>query len=334
MTESSTSESLSRRVVRKVSWLPSPPQQVLARVYLVFLSIIPILHALSPPSLPAQRHICLFDAYSNVRGPYLSALVDQLTERAGHVTTDAYDIVICRDSSSSSDSSSSDWKNLHHDLPHARIHDLQLRDYNPLSLEEQMDQWHPTVVWVTGTNAFLLRYELRTSGLDRWVERYCVGVSATCVYIGEGAGAICAGSSLQVARHFLQHDPTVAPEPQFFGMGLLGQEKTIAFSTLETEEEQEVRFRHHDLDANKLSLLKAEQVYVWSQSSDGDEISVSSFIYLPNQRGMMEQMSSPPPLPPVMETEKEGVACFGEPAVDPSRQMQSSTIGDSEWMEG
>jgi Peptidase family S51 len=326
------------RVVRKVSFLPSPPRQVLARrvYYLVFLSILPILHALSTPSLPAQRHICLFDAYSNVRGPYLSALVDQLTERAGHVTTDAYDIVICRDSSSSDSSSdSSDWKNLQHDLPNARFHELQLSHCNPLSLEEQMDQWQPTVVWVTGTNAFLLRYELRTSGLDRWVERYCVGVSATCVYIGEGAGAICAGASLQVARHFLHQDPKVAPEPQFFGMGLLGQEKTIAFSTLETEEEQEVRFRHHDfLDATKLSLLKPEQVYVWSQSSDGDDMSVSSFIYLPNQRGMMEQMSSPPPLPPVMETEKEGVACFGEPAVDPSRQMQSSTIGDSEWMEG
>ena len=319
-------------IVRKVSLLPLPPRQVLALVYLVSF-IVPILHALSTPLLAAQRHICLLDAYSKIRGPYFAALVDQLTERSGHFDADGYDIVLCHDSSSSS-SHSNDLKNLQHDLPNARIYELQLSDYNPVSLEEQMSQWQPKVVWVKGTNAFLLRYELRTSGLDRWVERQCAGVSANCVYIGEGAGAVCAGTSLQVARAILQQDPKFAPEPQFFGMGLLGQEKTIAFSSVETYEENEVRSRHHDLDDSKLSLFKPEQVYVWSQSSVDDEMSVSSFIFLPNQRGMMEQMSSPEPLPPVIETDHEGVACFGEPAVDPSRQMQSSTIGDSEWFEG
>jgi hypothetical protein len=269
----------------------------------------------------------------------MTALVDQLAERAaGQGVSEMLSIVLCHDSTNID--TSSEFNSLQDDLPHSRIYQLDLSDYNPVSLDVQMDQWRPNILWVTGgttTNAFSLRYKLRTSGLDRWIERNCCGVSAsTCVYIGEGSGAICAGASLQVARSILQQDPKAAPEPQFFGMGLLGPEKTIAFSTMEMEEQRQVRSSHVDLDEGKLTLLRPDQVYVWSQSSDGHETSVSSFIYLPNQRGMMEQMISPEPFPPIMDDDEAegGVACFGEPAVDPSRQMQSSTIGDSEWIDG
>jgi len=256
---------------------------------------------------------------------------------------------------------------LQEDFPDSIIHVLKLGDFNPLSLEEQMDQWRPNIVWVKGTNAFSLRYQLRISGLDRWIENHCAGVFTTtttssnedgsrgsssttrasrgcCVYIGEDAGTICAGSSLQVAKQLLQHDPKVSPEPQFFGLGLLGKDKTIAFSNLETQEVlQYIPSRKEDITerGRTLTILRSEQVYVWSQSSNGQEdISVSSFVYLPNQRGMMEQITSPQPLPPLGDhdgyggTAGEGVACYGEPARDPSRQMQSSTIGDSEWFEG
>lgn len=263
----------------------------------------------------------------------MAALVDQLAEQAGHGSDDL-SILYCYDDPKENDPC--DFiAALQQDFPNIRTNIIQLGDYNPISLQEHIEntQCRPNIVWVSGRNAFSLRYKLRISGMDRWIERHCAGALATCVYVGEAAGSICAGASLKAASSILCHDTKAAPEPQFFGLNLLGPKRTILFLANDCDTERMKKYKFSDED---LVCLKSEDVYVWSQSSKGDGqlSSVSSFVYIPKDRGMMAQMASPEPLPAIVTCDEEGVACFGEPSVDPSRQMQSSTIGDSEWIEG
>jgi hypothetical protein len=208
---------------------------------------------------------------------------------------------------------------------------IVLDDYNPLSLEEVLDQIQPSILWVSSSdgNAFDMRYKMRTSGLDTFIERSCGSPegSSSLLYVGEGAGAICGGSFMSVA-HVRGDDPKGAPEPQFRGLELLGPQKSVAFGM------DEALFQSHDktkdLTTDSITCLQSDQVFVFSQRPDNN--SVMSFVMTPSRRGMIENWQSPPPVPPLVAKDGiGGVQCVGEPAIDPSRTMQQSH--DSEWLE-
>ena len=147
------------------------------------------------------------------------------------------------------------------------------------------------------------------------------------MYVGENAGSICAGASL-VAGHVQNHDPKKAPEPQFRGLELLGNKRSISVGISESD-----LIAHPKVistgDDHEFVALKQRQIFVWSQPPKED---VTSFIYLPLQRGGIERWdSSSPRLPPLVEeTYIGGVQCDGEPSIDPSRMLQQ--IGDSDWI--
>jgi len=209
-----------------------------------------------------------------------------------------------------------------------------LDGYNPITLQEEINKFDPTIFWLVDDNAFRIRYRTRTSGLDGILEQKCGGGGGdnqnNCLYVGENAGALCAGASLTGA-HKLQQDPKEAPEPQFFGLGLLGTERsvTIRNSDLQSNNEdgEDLPGSSDSSDSNNMILLDQESVYIWSQPA-----SARSFVFLPSQRGGISNLESPPNLPPLVqeETDMGGVQCTGEPAIDPSRMMEQ--VGDSEWV--
>jgi hypothetical protein len=237
-------------------------------------------------------------------------------------------------------------------------HLLIMDDYNPITLHEKLsssssNSVDPAIIWVRGHNAFLTRHYLRTSGLDRWIQQRCCGPATTiatkdsCVplYVGEGAGAIIAGATMDVAYVMKktgqgqQHDPSASPELQIHGLGLLGiDHRSVAFGIDST-----ILQKHHRtkqmMDSNLIEVCDDDQVFVWSQSQDDDGdneagaiASATRFVMTPSRRGMIERLSHPDPLPVLLidEQQQYGVQCTGEPAIDPSRSMQR--IGDSEWM--
>ncbi|KAL3902678.1 MAG: hypothetical protein SGARI_005724 [Bacillariaceae sp.] len=59
------------------------------------------------------------------------------------------------------------------------------------------------------------------------------------------------------------------------------------------------------------------------------------FVMTPHSKGTIERYTTPDRLPPLVTssvTSMEGVACTGEPSIDPSRAVQNP-LGDSEWLE-
>ena len=147
--------------------------------------------------------------------------------------------------------------------------------------------------------------------------------------MGENAGALCAGSSLSGAK-ILQQDPKEAPEPQFFGLGLLGADRSVSFSLdLQSNDGEETKTDalEETYSSGSNILLGQDDVYIWSQPSND---SATSFVFLPSQRGAIANLESPPNLPPLVVDMMGGVQCTGEPAIDPSRVMEQ--VGDSEWI--
>ena len=261
-----------------------------------------------------NRHVCLFDSYETIRGPHFGALFDQIVEQTG-VSEKRVAIFSINDNGKST-------SQMEQDLGLDSCVTLFLRDYDPLSLEEKIQELHPTILWVPDGNAYALRYLMRTSGLDGLVETMCGSDSEESVlYVGEGAGSICGGATMSLG-HARGDNPKAAPEPQFRGLELLGPSLSISFGLGEQIKQ------HPKVDANDdITILQEDQVFVWSQKQ-GD---ATTFVMNPKQRGAIEKFQSPPPLPPFVELNIGGVKCTGEPAMDPSRRLQ--TIGDSEWFE-
>lgn len=340
-------------VPRKPLWIRN-----IVRLFVVVLIVFfPFSGALSVSSChqrAAPRHVCLMDSYATVQGPYLTALLDQLIEQAGYPGLISNDVTMvacfCRQHDKNA-IGPKHFEKIKDDLGISNYHHLILEDYDPLSLEISLAAKRPSLLWLCGDNPFYLRYRIRTSGLDRWIAQNCAGPlsenSKPCVYVGEAAGALCAGASMRVAHYGLHlgkgvNIPTEAPEPQFFGLELLGPDRTVAFVQDSVKDFTSIRSRHPELEEDKLLLLGKDQLYVWTQSSsleDGSE-SVASFVFLPNQFGMMQQMTSPKSLLPLVDEEDDnledrssrgGVPCFGEPSIDPSRQLHNA--GDSDWFE-
>jgi hypothetical protein len=286
----------------------------------LLLFLVPLLTFLrcEVAALVCRRHVCLFDQYSAVRGPYFNALFDELFEETGlEEKRLAYCCIEAPPEATLA--------TIKEDLDLAELKVILMDEYDPISLDAELQRANPTIIWMADGNSFGIRYKLRTSGLDRFVSKTCGPSSGSLakMYIGEGAGAYCASETMSVA-HVRGDDPKGAPEPQFNGMGLLGPDRSIFFG------ESSAVVATHPKTAGivgSISALTPDEIFALSQSPND----IQCFVMNPSRRGMIGNWCSPPPIPPLVELDAEGVQCDGEPSIDPSRSMQRN--GDSEWME-
>jgi hypothetical protein len=257
-----------------------------------------------------NRHVCLFKSYSFVRGPHFCGLFDQLVQQTGFNQKRIALLTIDEHIHKPTDNQRS--IDLGLDLD-ASIEVIRLDTIHPIALEQKFKEFNPTVLWIAdAASALQLRYYMRTSGLDGLVETLCGSLDQkSLLYVGEGAGVICGGSHMALAKG---QDP--APEPQFRGLELLGPDTSVSFDPPSPA-----------LQEGSIMRLGEKQLYVLSQRN-GEAM---SFVMLPEQMGAIEQLCHPEPVPPLVEEDVGGRRCIGEPSVDPSRMLQMQ--GDSEWFE-
>lgn len=303
--------------------------------------------------LQASFSICLFDDYTTIESPYFTAIFDQLLEE--HQTTSqtsASRLYFC--------TSRTDWNEMDDDNKN-RLQYIQstlldeaddietnliiLDDYNPIQLGEEIRLTNSSIIfWVYGSNAFWIRHLLRTSGLGRILQQKQQQEQlSNLFYIGENAGATIVGPTMSVA-YAQGDDSKQSPELQIYGLNLLNEH--VSFGC--TKEELQKHSKTSNLLDTSIEICNNDQVYVWAQRSqshhsegqENDEkgegsstIIATKFVMTPSRRGMIERYSNPKPiLREVKEHEMEGgVACYGEPSIDPSRAV--SSIGDSDWFE-
>jgi peptidase E len=309
------------------------------------LYLTPYSFALSTNVDYGGRHLCLFDDIANVQGPYFSALFDQLY---GETQLQRKNLAFCttRLDLEKLVEPSVFLDDLKSSLDLDDIKIVILDDLNPLTTERIFQKPNsneePTIIWVQGQNAFFTRHLLRTSGVDRMVQERCApnASSPATIFVGEGAGALCAGSTMAVA--YVKDDPSLSPELQVQGLGLLGEGKSGQFVSFGVERDALEKHAKTHAMVEQIHICRSDQVFVWSQSStssipsgDAEKLLATRFIMTPHRRGMIEKYTTPDMLPPVItnshSTGSDGVPCPGEPSVDPSRAVQQ--IGDSEWLE-
>ena len=245
-----------------------------------------------------------------MRGPHFSALFDQLVQQTGYDTKRIAFLTIDNHRKDSYSTRIEDDLG----LDASAIATFRLDEMNPIELMKRFQEFEPTILWAADADsAYQLRYYMRTSGLDQMVENLCGSVEEerSLLYVGEGAGVICAGSHMELAK-----GQDRAPEPQFRGLELLGPDTSITFDPSSPSIQ------------GTITSLREKQLYVWSQSNG----QAMSFVVTPEQMGAIEQLRNPEPLPPLVEENVGGRRCMGEPSVDPSRMLQMR--GDSEWFEG
>lgn len=94
---------------------------------------------------------------------------------------------------------------------------IDLREYEIEEIEQLKQKFQAfDVVWAAGGNTFILRSELKRTGLDSCLRGL---VESGVVYCGESAGAIVAGKTL--AGTELADEPELADEVILEGLGLL-----------------------------------------------------------------------------------------------------------------
>ena len=318
-----------------------------------------------------SRHVCFINDYDAVRGPHFSALFDELVAQTGAETkrvalvtatvdeSDCITLPVGRRLQSTTPRPSSgpltappstDTQSLHSSsiLKQELEKDLELdvcdvialENFNPVTLEKHIEMLEPTVVWVADGNAFALRYLMRTSGLDRIIQEKCGGTGNTLLFVGQGAGSICGGHSMKLA-HVRGDDPKFAPEPQFFGLNLIGLNRSVHFGSRQSDHlENHPKISTSDMvnesGEKRIVTLSESDVFVWSQERQEGSVGANnamSFVMNPVRKGMIEQLQYPEAVPPLISEDADlgGRQCMGEPAVDPSRMMQM--VGDSEWFE-
>ena len=291
-------------------------------------TVIPnFVDSLSLLSRPTNRHVCLFHDYETVQGPYFSALFDSVFERTGYASKRMLVIStappVAEDHLDMMPATTRTLEKLENDLGLEACQRIFLSQYNPWSLLDKLDQFQPTILWIDNdSNAFGLRHLMKISGLDGIIQQRCDSAAkeSAVLYVGQGAGSICAGATMSLAR-LRGDDPKLVPEPQFFGLQLLGPQRSIYF-----DDDPTVIQKQFDIldNPDEITILPEDRVFVFSQLG----MEATSFVMNPTRRGMIESLQSYAPLEPLIE-DIGGRHCAGEPAVDPSRRIQN--IGDSEW---
>jgi len=92
---------------------------------------------------------------------------------------------------------------------------IDLREYEDPEILHSKLRDYP-LVWVLGGNTFMLRSEMRRTGLDKFLKDL---VENGMVYCGESAGAIVAGSTLEGTE--TADEPGLADEIILEGIGLI-----------------------------------------------------------------------------------------------------------------
>ncbi len=297
-----------------------------------------------------SRYLCLLDDFEKTRGPYCFALFDQLFEQTNHERKYVAFLTTQKDLDSVSKSNdASALESMLETLESSLDLDgppevFVLEDWNPLALEERFAsvatetetnrEDAPTILWLYGChNAFYTRHLLRTSGFDRWIQEQCASSSVpnrdNCIFVGEGTGAVCASASMDAAKA-RGDEARGAPELQVYGLNLLSDGVVFV--------DNETKSRQVSEGYPEIEVCREDEVFVWAQPPSLEV--ATKFAMAPNRRGTIEKHTTLEPLSPLVirsnddiAEQTEGVACYGEPSVDPSRSAQAETIGDSEWWE-
>jgi len=359
-------------------------------------------HCLSTPaSNNNHRHVCLLNDYEAVRGPYFYALFDQLWEQTGFANKRvaflaATGVEAGSNQGKHEEQLANKMQQIQQelDLDTCELFTLSTDNIDPEHLREKLVKLEPSIVWIAAPpknnykgsdgddddyqphndgngNSYWLRHVLRIHNADGIIHDLC-GPPATddparnraCLFVGEGSGALCAGSNMAVAA-LRGDDPKKCPELQFRGLSVLGPTRSVSFEKLldrsKTAEDDPFDLIRLQDKLSKQPLynpekattifLNPKQVYVFSQvtaresneSSDDDDeettnsLSTTSLIFNPYQRGAIEQYESEAlkPVPPlsVGDTGSSSVArmCTGEPSEDPSRTIHTSLVDEGDY---
>jgi len=222
---------------------------------------------------------------------------------------------------------------------------------DPEALRIQIQLLQPSILWLAPhDNAYVLRHAMRVHNLDQLVQELCGPCTGpACLFVGEGAGALCAGANMAVAG--LRGDNSKAsPELQFRGLNLVGPRKSFSFTKPETYDPQQLqnarerlsRMPLYNVEKDVTLFLNPQQVYLYSQvSSSTNGPTTTSLIMNPYQKGAIEQLqtSELSPVPPLSfadAVDHEGSSivtrvCTGEPSEDPSRIVQLYNPDDDKY---
>jgi hypothetical protein len=299
-----------------------------------------------------RRHVCLINSYQAVRGPHFAALFDQLweqtgfdTKRVAYITTEKgngdealmdqlkeeLDLEICQPVVLSATETQDGKRSVCNDQS---------------TLRDVIMGTSPSILWISNhVNSYVLRHTLRIHNIDGIVHDLCgPSTGRACLYVGQGAGALCAGANMAVAA--LQgDDASQAPELQFRGLQLLGPHRSVSFAKPVPRNPEELeRLQNRlagmplfDADKDVTVWLNPQQVYVYSQQDGAD---TTSLVMNPYQRGAIEQFesSSLPPTPPLSWNAEDDISassvsryCTGEPSEDPSRTVRTSQVEEGEF---
>ena len=221
---------------------------------------------------------------------------------------------------------------------------------DPDQVREAIQSLNPSILWMAPhDNAYLLRHAMRVHDLDAMVKDLCGPASGNaCLFVGEGAGALCAGANMAVAA-LRGDDAKACPELQFRGLSVLGPRRSVSFTKplrhdtnpkfLDEARTKLARVPLYDPDRDTTTFLNPKQVYLYSQLEGGSD--TTSLVMNPYQKGAIEQLetSSLKPVPPLSfvgttgsnkGSNESSVAreCTGEPSEDPSRTIHLYNADD------
>ncbi|CAB9507244.1 expressed unknown protein [Seminavis robusta] len=316
--------------------------------------------SLSAPSYANNRHVCLLDSYQAARGPHFSALFDELFEQTGYNSKRVAFITVGSDDDENDDTSMLSLKDQMKDLEEEL--DLEICQLVTLSsmeiengqrtvcddqkaLRDEIQSLNPSILWIGDhPNSNVLRYTLRIHNVDGIVHDLCgPATGRACLFVGEGAGALCSGANMAVAS--LRGDNSRAvPELQFRGLELLGPKRSVSFAKpqprnipeLERLQNQLASMPLYDAEEDVTVWMNQQQVYVYSQQEGAD---TTSLVMNPYQKGAIEQYdsSSLPPAPPLSFSADDNNAssvarpCTGEPSEDPSRTVYTTQVEEGDY---
>lgn len=136
---------------------------------------------------------------------------------------------------------------------------IDLRDYDDSATLRKKLETYP-VVWVLGGNTFILRSEMKRTGLDEFLGEL---LEAGIVYCGESAGAIVAGKSLEGTE--LADEPDLADEQIVEGLQLVDKIIVPHADSIEYIEYVNAMKKRHPDDPNVVYINENQAFVV-----DGD----------------------------------------------------------------